>query len=173
MENMERVTQGVSAMPSVAEHLRTSFRKAQSNRAPKHVKVPGYDGLYLKFRPLDSYEEVAETIKATIKRNPHISATQRDVAVGVETMLLASVGSYAIVDGETYDIGLTLGLQLYNYIFPPETDEEGHPIPGPSTDQEAVYLLFIDDLSLMNVATMLDMWWKNAGVETEDELLGN
>lgn len=176
MENVQRVTQGVTQVPSVAEHLRKSFQKAQASRKPKEIAVPGYDGLFLVFRPLDSYEEVGETIEATMKRlrGQRLTRWQRDVAIAVDTMLLGAIGSYAMVDDVRYEIGIPLGVELYNYIFPPEPDPEtGDVGPRPMTDQEAVYMLFLDDLSLMNMASELDEWWKTAGVEVEEEVLGN
>lgn len=157
---------GVTPTPSVAEHLRESFRRRQGNKT-KDVKIPGYDGLYVTFRALDDYTEVREAIK-DIARKRGIPEGDREVELAVQTLLLAAVDSFAIINGERIDIGQPLGLGLYDYIFPEEDEGEERPM----TDAQAVIALFDNTMALMVTAATLDQWFRGEGVDTEEELLG-
>lgn len=157
---------GASPTNSVAEHLRASFRKAQS-RKTKDVAIPGYDELHVVFRALDDYSEVRDGI-AKILSKRGIPESTREIEMGIQTLLMSSVDSYAMVAGEKVEIGLPLGVALYDYIWPAEDENEIRP----QTDAEAVTMLFLSTMSLMTVTAELDMWFKNTGVETDNEVLG-
>lgn len=155
----------VIASQSVAEHLREAFRKRQSNKTVD-LEIPGYGGLFGTFRALDDYAELREAIQDVAKKRG-ISEADREVEIAASTLLLASVSSYALVDGQHVDIPHPLGLGLYDYIFPAEDEMEARP----GSDSEAVHMLFDNSVSLVVTAARLERWFAGEGVATDGELL--
>lgn len=157
----------VIASQSVAEHLREAFRKRQSNKTID-LEIPGYSGgLFGTFRALDDYAEVRDAIQGPAKKMG-ISEADRDLEIAVNLLLLASVSSYAIVDGgQRVDIPHPLGLGLYDYIFPAEDEMEARP----GSDSEAVHMLFQNSMALMRTAGLFDQWSRGEGALTDEELV--
>jgi len=95
---------------------------------------------------------------------------QQQIALGTETLVRAAVDSYVMKDdGTKVPIGKKLGLELYDYIFPPD----GTGSYRPMTDGEAVNLLFPTGSSaLMQVAAEYDMWQRGTSFDVEETLLG-
>lgn len=167
----ELAADGVQESLSPAAILLAGYRDAQANREPKDMILHGFgepvSELHVQFRVLDDYEEVRTTIREALSAKG-LSAGQREVRIGIETLLMAACGSYAIVNGARHEIGHPLGLELYDYLFP----EDGQ--ARPMTDSQAVVLLFHSNTTLiMTTYAELDMWLKRGGREAEDEVLGN
>lgn len=158
----------VAPTPSVAQHLRDSANRARQHKT-RSMRLPDYDGLYVTFRALDDYREVRAAIREVLKRRG-VRPEDREVEIAIETLLLASTGSYAEIDGRRHDIGLPLGVELYDYIWPAEGEDEVRP----SSDSQAVVLLFgSNTVQITAMAAELDMWFKDTGRLVDEELLGN
>jgi hypothetical protein len=160
----------VRPTPSVAEHLRKSFRAKQGNKI-ESFPIAGYDGLFVTFRALDDYAEVRNATVEVVKRRG-VPEAEREIEIGIETLKLSSIGSYAIIDGQKIDIGLPLGVDLYDYIFAADPDADDAPEHRPQTDNEAIILLFDNTMALMLLASRLDRWFKGEAISTDEELLG-
>lgn len=156
--------------PSVAEHLRNSFRERQGNKV-ESFPIAGYDGLFVTFRALDDYAEVRNAVGEVVKRRG-VPEAEREIEIGIETLKLSSIGSYAMIDGQKIDIGLPLGIDLYDYIFAADPDSDDEPTHKPQTDNEAIILLFDNTMALMLLASRLDRWFKGEAVTTDEALLG-
>lgn len=161
------VAQGPQPIESVADILRAGYEQAKAQQEPKDMVLPGYgepvSELHILFRHIPDYEELRNDLRKTLKKGMRGAALE--MALGKETLRLASTGSYALVNGERKELGQPLGLALYAALGLP---------PGPQTDGEAIHLLFHEDTTVMMTRyAELDQWIRRGGREAEDELLGN
>lgn len=132
---------------SVADRLRANFAAAQSQRT-QEFEFPPISGLYIVFRTIEDFGEAHDTIMG----NPGLPAAQQEIAMAINLLVASSIDSYAIVDGDRHDIGLKLGVDLYDLIFPAEEGQI-----RPRTDGEAVALMFgADTLSLVMFSRKLN-----------------
>lgn len=166
---VEPISAGIDQPRTVAEILRAAHEKAQANRKPKDVVLPGYgepvSELHLLFEMLPDYGEVREVIKRALSKRG-LDQDKREIQVGLETLTRASVGSYALIDGERHDLHARLGLELYEHLHP--QDE----LP-PSDDLEATVLLFDSNTTMvMGVFHEVDAWMRRGGRDAEEETLG-
>lgn len=156
----------VEAAASVAEHLRASFKKAVE-RKTRDVKLPDYDELHVIFRALDDYAELRDGIRDVVDR-PGLADAEREIEISLRTLVMSSVDSYAVIEGEKHEIGLPLGAALYDYINPPAEGEQ-----RALTDEQATLLLFRGTMALMTVSGELSTWFGNVGQATDTELVKN
>lgn len=156
---------------SVSERLRESFVRSQAVKT-QDIAIPGYDELHVIFRVLDDYTELRRVLRGAQLRNRHLPESAQEIQASIETLILASVDSYAVVDGQRIDIGLPLGLALYDYIFPVSAEDPAKPSLRPTKDGEAVTMLFGSTVALMFVASQLDVVSKMAAITAETELPG-
>jgi hypothetical protein len=151
---------------SVAERLRANFEKAQARRT-KALQFPPIEGLYIVFRPIIDFAEVEAALESVSDALPK---SQMAIENAIRLMIVSSVDSYAMVDGERREIGLKLGVQLYDMIFPAENGEI-----RPQTDGEAVTRMFttetgeLDSLSILTFAQGLDVARKLSRMMVEAE----
>jgi hypothetical protein len=153
---------GPTAEKTVAEVLREQYEAARARRTVG-LKIPGYDSLYGVFRAVGDFREVHGATK------PGPGGAKDEVALSegfaVDLLLLASVGTYAVIDGERSDLP-PLGAELHAHLFGPSEI--------PLKDAEAMYLLFpLGTYSMVEVATRLDQWQKGQAFQSDEELLGN
>ncbi len=140
--------------PSVAERLRANFARAQA-RATQEFELPTIEGLWIVFRQLTDIAEVQDSLAEV---NEHLAPSQVSIEAATRMLVASSVDSYALIDGTRHEIGLRLGLGLYDHLFPAENGEI-----RPATDAEAVALMFqtadgsTDTLSLVMFAQRLDV----------------
>ena len=144
---------------SVAAHLAASFEASQKANS-KDLPVPGYDGLFVTFKALTDWAAV----KGVVVGDPSNQTTDDEIESAAKLLIAASVGSYAIIDGERYDIGLPLGAELYASIFPDA--------PKLANDVQGVLVLFNNTLALVGMAGDLAQWFAKAGVESTQAVQG-
>ena len=152
---------------SAADILRAGYEKSKGNRALKRIQLAGYGEpdaeLWVTFRCLSDYGEVRDGVTATAKRR-HATQAALEIATSLDTLRMAAVGSYAVIDGEEVDIGLPLGLPLYHHLF-------GTPTPGPENDNQAITLLFHENTTVIVARGLeLDRWMTAGGPEDEQAL---
>jgi hypothetical protein len=150
---------------SVIAALRAGHDEAVQKRKPKDMILPGYGEpvkeLHVEYRALTDYDEVREQTRKTFAKGMAPAVLEKEL--GKEMLRIASINSYALIDGQRIDIGLPLGLELYSQLFPDK--------PGPRTDGEAIVLLYDSNTTvLMNQYALLDRWIRGGGYATEDEL---
>jgi hypothetical protein len=163
------VIEGPEPTKPVAAILRAAFEQVADEKPPKAIQLFGYgepkSELWVTFRMVDDYDQVSETLTPVLKqRGPK---KQRIINVGLETLLMAAEGSYAVIDGEQFDIGCPLGIPLYEHLglFPDR--------PTPANDRQAAWLLFKSNkLRVANAFMAYDAWVKAGGVDVEEEALG-
>ena len=147
---------------SVAERLRANIVKAQQRRTQDLV-FPNSEELHILFRPLDDFGELRDVLN--IDGMNSLSESKQEIQAAINTLAASSVDSYAVIDGDRVDIGLPLGLRLYDYIFPVEDGEV-----RPQTDGEAISLMFAGDtVALVMFARKLDVWRKIQSALVESE----
>ena len=159
----------VNPTSSVLKQLRDSAKKARENKTID-LPIPDFAGLYVTFRALSDYSEVRSALVKVLKKKG-LSAADRDVEVSVETLLMSSVSSYALVDDVRHEIPgrPPLGRALYDELFPPERDDEIRP----ENDQQAVLWLFGQNtVQITTLAAQLDLWFKNTNLKLDEDLLG-
>jgi hypothetical protein len=166
---IDEVVDGPEPQRSVADILRGAYEEVAEQREPKAIQLFGYgepdSELWVTFRMVDDYDEVNERLSPVLKqRGPK---KNRLVNVGLEALLMAAVGSYAVIDGEEHDIGAPLGLELYDHLgLNPDK-------PRPASDRQAAWLLFkANKLRVANAFMAYDAWVKAGGVDVEEEALG-
>jgi hypothetical protein len=170
MTNAGTLPKGVTPTPSVGNTLRAAFRKTQGNKT-KDVSIPGFSGqLHVVFRALDDYTEVRDGIKDIIEKHG-IPESAREIEIGIATLLLSAIESYAVIEDEKVPCP-PLGLELYDFIFPAEEEEGKATEARPDTDAQAVFMLFPGTMPLMVTVGELDQWFKSSGAETEETVLG-
>lgn len=167
-----QAVEGPQPTLSVAELLRAAYEDAAAAREPKDIQIYGYGEpdteLHVLLRMVDDLEEISDALRPAMRRKG-VKPTQRQLDVAIDTLLLASVGSYAVVNGERHDLGVPLGLELYDQLFP----DDGSGKPRPATDRQAVVLLFHNKtLPIATAFVAYDNWVKAGGVEAEEEALG-
>ena len=147
---------------SVAERLRANIVKAQQRRTQDLV-FPNSEELHILFRPLDDFTELHDVLNP--EKLAGMAEGTAEVQAAINTLAASSVDSYAVIDGDRVDIGLPLGLKLYDYIFPVEDGEI-----RPQTDGEAISLMFGGDtVALVMFARKLDVWRKIQSALVESE----
>lgn len=163
------VVEGPEPAKPVADILREAFETVAEEKPPKAIQLFGYgepvSELWVTFRMVDDYDELTETLGPVMKqRGPK---KQRVVNIGLETLLMAAVGSYAVVDGTEYDIDCKLGLELYAHLgLNPSS-------PQPGNDRQAAWLLFKGNkLRVADAFMAYNNWVKAGGVDVEEEALG-
>ena len=166
-----QVAEGPQPTLSVADLLRKGYNDAAAAKPPKDILIPGYGEpdteLHGLFRILDDYEEVRDGLKESMRQR-NVKPAQRELEGGMDTLLMASIGSYAVVNGQRHEIGHPLGVELYDYLFP----DDGSPRPG--NDRQALVLLFHrKTMPIMTAYMELDQWIRRGGVDAEEESLGN
>ena len=145
---------------SVSERIRASIVKAQQ-RKTQDLIFPESEELHILFRPLDDFTEL-QPLLAEVAGSPE---GQQAIQAAINTLVASSVDSYAVVDGEKVDIGMKLGLGLYDFIFPVENGEV-----RPTTDGEAISLMFGGDtVALVMFARRLHVWQKIQAAVVEAE----
>jgi hypothetical protein len=92
------------------------------------------------------------------------------VQIALETFKTAAVGSYAVIDGVQHDLGVPLGLDLYEALGRPG----GH---APSNDDQAIAVIFHrgqlpSTTVLMSVFSQLDQWMQRGGRDAEEDAAG-
>ena len=158
----------VGPTSSVADHLRATFVEAQQDRE-KDIAIPGYEELHVIFRPLTDYAQQRQAVSQSSR--PGMSQATREIEVSIGDLIAASVSSYALVGGVRAEIGLPLGIGLYDFIFPSQDGERPEQRPG--TDAEAVMLLFDNNtLRLMTIAGTIVQWSTGVSADTDEVLLG-
>src|ERR1700729_1040231 len=90
--------EGPEPVRPVADILRAAFEQVAEQREPKAIQLFGYgepkSELWVTFRMVDDYDEVRDRLTPVLKqRGPK---KQRVVNVGLETLLMAAEGSYAV-----------------------------------------------------------------------------
>lgn len=165
MEDVEDTTTVV--MPSPAERLRRSFKAAQERRTID-LRMSGYDEFYITFTGLD-LEEMRSIVSDSTARTRRLGRTEQQKQIARSVLARASVGSYVVIDGEEVQIGMPLGLSLYNYIWPADDAS----VARPTTDTEAISLLFLDDMKLTSMFSRYQMWASGVSLDESEELLGN
>jgi hypothetical protein len=146
---------------SVAERLRANFEKAQA-RKTQEFEFPTIEGLYIVFRPINDFAEAQAAIGGVDDR---LTEAQKEIELALQMLVASSIDSYAMVDGKRFDIGLSLGVGLYDYLFPSENGEV-----RPTTDAEAVSLMFGQDtLGLVMYSRKLSVMRKMASALVEAE----
>lgn len=158
--------------PTVADLLRQGYQEAQQAREPKDIVLHGYgepvSELHVTFRCLDDYEEVRDALREALKKQG-LKPAQRELAAGIETLALAATDSYALINGERHELGLPLGLALYDHLFP-ATDGSARPM----NDAQAITMLFHSKtMPIMTAYAELDQWIRRGGRDAEEETLGN
>lgn len=167
-----QVAEGPQPVRSPADMLRAAYEAAVADVEPKDIQVLGYGEpdteLHVLYRMLDDYEEVRQGLRPSrAERNK--SQARKEIEVAIDTLLLASVGSYALIGGEQHDIGQPLGLGLYEYLFP----DDGSGKARPGNDRQAVIMLYHGKtLRIASDAAELDQWIKAGGVDAEELALG-
>jgi hypothetical protein len=165
-----QVAEGPQPVRTPADILRSAYEQAAAEVEPKDIQVRGYgepdSELHVLYRMLDDYAEVRGLTRT---QNRKVKPEVRDVEMAIDTLQIASVGSYAVVGGERHDLGEPLGLGLYNLLFP----EDGSGKARPGNDRQAIIMLYHGKTLPITLAyTELDAWIKNGGVEAEDQALG-
>jgi hypothetical protein len=162
---------------SPAEALRAAHEKAKiTRRGTKKAMLVGYGEpateLWVTFRYLTDYKEVRNELRKALNKRGMDGADQ-ELAIAVETLLMAAEGSYAIINHQQVDIGEPLGLGLYEYLG---LDKDAP--ARASTDREALYRLFTakedegpNTLLITTIAAEFDAWVRRGGPE-DDEVLG-
>lgn len=167
-----QVAEGPQAALTPADTLRAAYEAATATVEPKDIQVRGYgepaSELHVLYRMLDDYAEVRDGLRGARGRGKVQPAT-RELEMAMDTLHMASVGSYALVNGERHEIGHPLGLELYNYLFP----DDGSGKARPGTDRQAIVMLYHGKTLPITLAyTELDQWIKNGGVDAEELALG-
>lgn len=152
---------GVIEPQSVRDRVRAG---AQRHRARSSIDVllPGYDDLYVTFRQLSDYTAIRDRYLKRLRQQGQSDA-QMEIGIAIETLLAASTGSYAQIDGERYDLpGEGLGIELYDEIWGGDEDAV-----VPTNDAQALTLMFLTDEGLVNtvqitsLAAELEAWFKD------------
>lgn len=163
------VVEGEPPAKSVADLLRDAYSDAGSSREPKAIQLFGYGEpdmeLWVTFRMVDDYDKIQEHLAPIMKRGG--PKQQKIVNLGLETLVMAAEGSYAVINGARHDIGARLGVELYDQLGL----NPGSPHPG--SDRAAAFLLFKENKFRVADAFMTyNRWVKRGGVDAEDEALG-
>lgn len=166
-----QVADGPQPVRTPADILRAAYEDAAAEVEPKDIQIRGYgepdSELHVLYRMLDDYAEVRGLTLAQARQK--VKPAVRDVEMAIDTLHMASVGSYALVNGERHDIGVPLGLELYNYLFP----DDGSGKTRPGNDRQAIIMLYHGKTLPITLAyTELDAWIKNGGVDAEEQALG-
>lgn len=145
--------------PSFKDQLIAARTAAQHSTAVD-LEIPGYGGrLWGTFRGLDDYTEVREIVT----RHERVTdVATREMYIGADTLVAASVDTFAMIDGEKHPLGVTLGLPLAGYLE----------MEGAENDRQAVFAVFPSTMSVMTLFTEYDQWLKGAGREVEAHLEG-
>lgn len=152
--------------PSVAERLRANFEKAKQQHT-QELQHPMIEGLFIVFRSIDDFAEANTAFDGI---NDYLSDDQKQIELALKLLVSSSVSSYAIVDGQRHEIGLPLGVALYDYLFPAENGSV-----RPTTDGEALVATFVKDdgrpdtFSLVMFSRKLDVMRKMLAIIVEAE----
>jgi hypothetical protein len=149
-----------AAGDSLRDSLRAARARAQ-HRTTGEFPIPGYEGrLHGEFRALDDYSEV----RAIVMRHTKVAdVAQQELYVAADTLLAASVGTFAMQDGVRHDLSLPLGRGLAAYL--------GY--EGLESDRQALFAVFPATISVMTLFAEYDLWMKASGVTVDEDLAGN
>lgn len=124
------------------------------------LEIPGCGGLFAHYRILDFRETRAvgeEVLASGIKRE-----IDKELYLAAHHLLAACVGTEARIDGETHDLGCTLGSELTEYLGLGECEN----------DRQALFMIFRREMDVMNQFTELQQEKTYADQEADDTLLG-
>jgi hypothetical protein len=150
---------------SVAESLRAQYEQAQAAKTID-LAVPGTDRkLWSTFKAVTDFEELFDATDPAGKRR--LTEARQRISLSIDLICVSSVTAWAVDDnGNRQDFNAPLGLDVYTQIF------EG--VTGVRTDQEAVRMLFPGGTSsIVQFATLLQLWQDEKANEVDGELLGN
>ena len=161
----------LAATQSVLDTLRASAIRKRAHKK-RDWPIADYDGLYVTFQLLEDYNTTRAQLLQTLKRRG-VSAGSREISIALKMLIAASVDSYAIVNDQRYELGLPLGIDLYDQLWPAGRSVEGQPAGRPRNDEQAVIMLFGGNtVRITSLAAELDQWFKGVLDDTADELVG-
>jgi hypothetical protein len=147
------------AAQSIQERLRSNRQKIQIKDSVT-LEIPGYGGLFAHYRLLDFREtrEVGDQVTATGVKGEK----DRELYLAAHHLLTANTGIEARIDGQTHDLGLTLGRDLATYLDLGDCEN----------DRQAVFTIFRRELDVMDQFVELRAQKAYADEEADQTLLG-
>jgi hypothetical protein len=144
---------------SVQDRLR-SARKALLVNERVTLEVPGYSGLFAHYRILDFPETRA--VGKGIEKAGIKDEVQRELYQAADTLLAASIGVEAHIDGDVVDLDMKLGNGLAEYLD----------LGACENDRQAVFAIFLTKGDVMDQFVELQSHKAYADREADRALLG-
>lgn len=143
---------------SIQAYINGDIRKRQTQEVQK-LPVPRFNGrLIARYGTVDPRTLIAIGIEG--EKNP--DQVEGLITASVDTLLAACQGTETEIDGETHDLGQTLGAGLAAFLG----------LEGAQTDREGVFLIFEDELDIINTANQLKQLQQMANQQITDAVVG-
>lgn len=144
---------------SVQDRLR-SARKSLLVNERVTLEIPGYSGLFAHYRVLDFPETRA--VGKAIEKAGIKDEVQLELYQASDTLLAASTGVEAHIDGEIVDLDMKLGKGLAEYLD----------LGTCENDRQAIFAIFLDKNDVIDQFAALQKHKKYADREADKTLLG-